>query len=216
VITLKDEPECASAVDCMVSYFYNAGYNASKYDTSEALVYAQVAILADKYDCASLYKLTIEAFAHTVKAVEGDDWSVIAAFIYDYTTMESPAHVEIRNIVVTTVTSRHSMFDSTLRNENIVDLLRSNADLATDLLLGGAHGPKAKEVFMFHFTCEHCHYSHSGMSNCPDITSNDGDCTRVCPQCWKKSGKVSQYILKVGSYRAFPCKSCDGFQTLEA
>lgn len=41
----------------MASYFYEAGYNASKYDTSEALLHAQVAILADKYDCQSLYKL---------------------------------------------------------------------------------------------------------------------------------------------------------------
>jgi hypothetical protein len=59
--------------------------------------------------------------------------------------MEAPAHVEIRIIVVTPVASRYSMFESTLRNENIIDLLRSNADLVTDLLLARGHGPKAKE-----------------------------------------------------------------------
>ena len=43
---MKDEPEYADAIDCMVSYFYAGGYDASRYDTSEALLHAQVAIIA--------------------------------------------------------------------------------------------------------------------------------------------------------------------------
>jgi hypothetical protein len=48
VITLEDEPEFADAVDCMVSYFYEANYHASQHDTTECLLHAQIAIIADK------------------------------------------------------------------------------------------------------------------------------------------------------------------------
>ncbi|KAF1365200.1 hypothetical protein EJ07DRAFT_161285 [Lizonia empirigonia] len=140
VVTLKDEPEYADAVDCMVSYFYEASYDASKYDTSEALLHAQVAILADKYICTSLYNLAKTSFAKSVHAVESDEWRAIAAFIYDFTTTEALAHKEIRKIVITTVASRCYKLKSALGNETVVDLLRSNADLATDLLLGRRYG----------------------------------------------------------------------------
>jgi hypothetical protein len=72
VITLQDDAEFADAVDCMVSYFYEAGYDPSKYDTSEFLLHAQIAVLADKYDCASLYKPARISFENTGKAVESD------------------------------------------------------------------------------------------------------------------------------------------------
>jgi hypothetical protein len=57
----------------MVTYFYKAGYNVSQYDTSESLLHAQVATIADKYDCASLYKLARISFADTVNAVESNN-----------------------------------------------------------------------------------------------------------------------------------------------
>ena len=63
-----------------------------------------------------------------------DDWAAIASFIYDHTTTEVPAHVELRGLAVAAVAGGHSVLKSTLRNEGIVELLRSNADLATDLL----------------------------------------------------------------------------------
>ena len=111
------------------------GYNVSKNDTSEALLHAQVAIIADKYTCVSLYKLAITSFANSLKAVKSDEWRVTAAFVYDFMAAELPTHKEIRNLVVTAVMNRYSILNSTLRNENVVDLLRLNADLATDLLL---------------------------------------------------------------------------------
>ncbi|OAL01547.1 hypothetical protein IQ06DRAFT_316444 [Phaeosphaeriaceae sp. SRC1lsM3a] len=136
IITLNDESEYADAVDCMVSYFYEAGYHASRYDTSEALLHAQVAILADKYDCQSLYILAKRSFGKSVQVVESDEWRLIAAFVYDFTTTEALAHREIRNVVITSVASRCYILRSILKNETVVDLLRSNAELATDLLLG--------------------------------------------------------------------------------
>lgn len=77
---MKDEPEYADAIDCMVSYLYGGGYDASKYDTSEALLHAQVAIVADKYDYTSLYKLAKISFAGSIQAVESDEWRTIVAF----------------------------------------------------------------------------------------------------------------------------------------
>ena len=43
---------------------------------------------------------------------------------------------ESLNIVITTVASCYYMLRSILQNGTVVDLLRSNADLATDLYLG--------------------------------------------------------------------------------
>lgn len=57
----------------MVSYFYKAGYSATGYNTSECLLHAQVAIVADEYDCTSLYRIARDSFANTVKTVKTDD-----------------------------------------------------------------------------------------------------------------------------------------------
>ncbi|KAF2007552.1 hypothetical protein P154DRAFT_414539, partial [Amniculicola lignicola CBS 123094] len=139
VITLNDDPEFANAIDCMVSYFYKAGYNVSQYDTSESLLHAQVATIADKYDCASLYKLARTLFADTVNAVESDDWVAVAALIYDHTTTDLPAHKELRGLVVAAVANRPVVLKMILQLESTVGLLRSTADLATDLLLSGPY-----------------------------------------------------------------------------
>jgi hypothetical protein len=73
--------------------------------------------------------------------VESDEWRVIAAFVYDLTTTEASAHGETRKVVITAVASRYYMLRSTLQNETVVNLLRSNANLATDLLLGERRWP---------------------------------------------------------------------------
>jgi hypothetical protein len=169
VVTLNDDPEFANAIDCMVSYFYEAGYNASKYDTSGTLLHAQVAIIADKYDCASLYELARSLFASTVKTVESDDWAAIAALVYGHTTIELPAHVELRGLVVTAFADRPSVLKSTLQLESTEDILRSSADLATDLLLGGLQGPKAGDASDHTFVCDHCRYVHAGSGNCANV-----------------------------------------------
>lgn len=214
MITLGDEPEFFNAVDCMVSYFYEAGYNTSKYNTSEALLHAQVAILAEKYDCTSLYRLAKKSFAKSVQAAESDEWREIAAFVYDFTTTEAPAHKEIRHIVINTVSSQWYMLKSTLHNETVVSLLRSNADLATDLLLGRRYGSMTKDVGEYHFTCDYCRYNHSGPQSCPNVSSMSGNDNSVCPNCQKESGgRVSHYTRKVELSPAFSCTLCDGFHT---
>ncbi|KAK7178268.1 BTB/POZ domain-containing protein [Paraphaeosphaeria sporulosa] len=217
VVTLEDDLQYANAVDCMVSYFYQAGYDASKYNAPEPLLHAQVAILADKYDCASLYSLAKTSFSETIEAVKSDDWAVIAAFIYDYTTMEAPAHVEIRNLVALAVSGRRSVLKTTLMNESVIDLLRSNADLATDLLLGWRHGLTAKGIIDYHFICEHCHYSHVGPRNCPNILPVDGSGTRDGPQCGKGNGNQARHTrwVNISMRPAFSCSLCDGCHTLK-
>ncbi|CAO2656526.1 Nn.00g053290.m01.CDS01 [Neocucurbitaria sp. VM-36] len=215
VITLQDSPEFANAIDCMVSYFYEAGYNASKYDTSEALLHAQVATVADKYDCASLYKLARTSFAKSVMFVEGDDWGDIAATIYDHTTTEIPAHVELRGLVVAAVASRPSVLKTILRNESIGELLRSNADLATDLLLDGVDRPKAENISEQIFLCDNCHYAHVGSRDCLYILSEGSlGFGGVCPRCKKESGRISKrYTHSVNVYLATYCHACGGIHT---
>jgi hypothetical protein len=193
----------------MVSYFYQASYDCSEYTTSESLLHAQVAILADKYVCPSLYDLARTSFLKTIENVDSGDWGIIAAFIYDFTTTEAPAHIELRDIVVGAVAGRHSVFQATLQNPKNVELLRQNADLATDLLLGGRHGSRAKVVSEHHFVCGHCHYSHAGSRICPNVM-----CKNVCPSCGKRSEKGTN-ARKVVLHPAYSCPACDGFHSLE-
>ncbi|KAH7079102.1 hypothetical protein BKA63DRAFT_531809 [Paraphoma chrysanthemicola] len=139
VITLQDDPEFADAVDCMVSYFYKASYDVSQYDISESLLHAQVATMADKYDCASLYKLARTSFAKAINAVESNDWVAVAALVYDNTTTDLPAHEELRSLVVAAVANRPVVLKGILQLGNTAELLRSHAHLATDLLLSGPY-----------------------------------------------------------------------------
>ncbi|KAF9730209.1 hypothetical protein PMIN04_012258 [Paraphaeosphaeria minitans] len=211
VITLQDDYRYANATDCMVSYFYQAGYDASKYDTIESLLHAQVAILADKYDCASLYSLARSSFSNTIEATKSDDWAVVAGFIYDYTTTEASAHLEIRKLAVVAKASRRSVLKTTLLDESVIDLLRSNADLATDLLLGGRHGTD------YHFICEHCRYSHVGPRSCPSVFSADDSGTRDCPQCGKGNGHQARHTrwVNISMRPTYSCPLCDGCHTLK-
>jgi len=225
VVTLEDDLEFADAIDCMVSYFYHAGYNTSKYNASEALLHAQVATIADKYDCASLYKLARTSFAKTVNAVESDDWVAIAALIYENTTMELPAHVELRNLVVAAVANRPAVFETILQKNSMEELLRSNADLATDLLLKGLVKLKLVDSIKHIFVCDICHYAHAGSPKCPNVVSPE--CSNaafgarfaaetVCPQCKKERGIVSKrYMHMVDLFPAFSCPSCDGVHTID-
>ena len=210
---MKDDPEFVDAVDCMVSYFYEAGYNASKYDTPAPLLHAQVAIIADKYDCASLYTLASTWFANTVKTVESNDWAAVAALVYDHTTTEAPVHVQLRNLTVAAVTGRPSVLKSILGTEGTEELLRSSADLATDLLLGGLHRPKVVDVSEHVFMCDHCHYAHVGSKTCSNAAYTDllgGKCS----QCGARDGTISKrYVHKVDVWSAFACPSCDGIHT---
>lgn len=152
----------------MVSYFYQASYDCSEYSIPESLLHAQVAILADKYVCLSLYDLARISFSKTIGNITSGDWGIIAAFVYDYTTTEVPAHIELRDTVVGAVAGCYSVFQATLQNSNSVELLRSNAELATDLLLGERHGSRAKTVSEQQFVCGHCHYSHAGTAHLPE------------------------------------------------
>lgn len=219
VITLKDEPEFADAIDCMLSYFYRAGYDASRYDTSTPLLHARVAIIADKYDCASLYKLAETSLASSIGTAEIGDWVAIAALIYDYTTTELPAHMELRNLVVHAVPGHPDISESFFRNESVEELLRSTADLGADLLLSRVQKlmPKnARQARQYIFTCDYCRYAHAGSSNCPIVINDEYASVQTCPQCGKSGGttkKNVKSVQRVGWARARPCPSCNGMHT---
>ncbi|KAF2690381.1 hypothetical protein K458DRAFT_459578 [Lentithecium fluviatile CBS 122367] len=212
VITLQDSIIYADAIDSMVSYFYRAGYDASTCETSEPLLHAQVAIIADKYDCASLYGLAENSFAATIKAVEIDDWAVIATFIHDHTISEAPAHAKVRTLVATAMTDRPSVFRSALRNKNVLDLLQSNADLATDLLLNGQAGRQAcdEDIFM----CGFCNYGHFGSRKCLNATPNTTLGATQCPQCQSVNGTKKGRYEKMNICPAYPCPLCNGHHTV--
>lgn len=217
MITLNDDPEFADAIDCMVSYFYKAGYNVSQYDASESLLHAQVATIADKYDCASLYKLARTSFADTVNAVGSNDWFAVAALIYGHTTTDLPAHEELRGLVVAAVANRPLVLKAILQLESTAGLLRSNADLATDLLLSGPYMSKIGDVANYIFTCGRCQYAHVGSRDCAYVAYRSSFLHEgTCPQCGSQTGVTSKrHSYKVGLFGLFPCPSCDGLHTTE-
>jgi hypothetical protein len=214
---LNDDPEFADAIDCMVSYFYKADYNVSQYDTSESLLHAQVATIADKYDCPSLYKLAKTSFAVTVNAVESDDWVAIAAFIYDHTITDLPAHKELRGLVVDAVANRPVVLNFILQLESTAGLLRSTADLATDLLLSRPYKPKIEDDAKYIFTCGKCQYAHIGSRDCAYVASRNSSLhEETCPQCWSQTRALSKRnAYRVGLVMSFPCPSCHGLHTVE-
>jgi hypothetical protein len=200
----------------MVSYFYEAGYDVSQYDTSEALLHAQVAIIADKYDCASLYKLARNSFADAVNAIESDDWVSVAALIYDRTTTELPAHAELRGLIVAAVTNRPVVLNSILRLESTAELLRSNADLATDLLLNGPYTSKIEHVAKHIFICGKCQYTHAGSRDCSYLAHRRSSShEKTCPQCGNQNGITpKRHGYRVGFVESFSCPYCDGIHTI--
>lgn len=135
---------------------------------------------------------------------------LLPAFVYDYTATEIPAHIELRDIVVGAVAGRYSVFQATLQNLKNVDLIRSNAELATDLLLSGRHGSRANVTSEHHLVCGHCHYSHAEPRMCPNVM-----CKTVCSRCGKRSEKGSNSVRKVIMRPAFSCPACDGFHSQE-
>lgn len=217
MVSLKDEPEFADAIDCMLSYFYRAGYDASRYDASTPLLHARVAIIADKYDCASLYKLAKTSLASSIGTAGVKDWVDIAALIYDYTTPDLPAHVELRGLVVHAVPGHPDISESFFRNESVEELLRSTADLGADLLLSRVQKVMPKNAWQARqhiFTCDYCHYAHAGSSSCPVVAHEEYGSVQTCPQCGKSGGTTTKknvkYVQRVRWAQARPCPSCDG------
>lgn len=214
---MNDDSEFGNAIECMVSYFYNAGYNASQYDTSEPLLHAQVAIVADKYDCASLYKLAKTSFANAVNTIEKHDWITVAVFVYDHTITDWLPHQDLRDLVVAAVADRPSVLKSVLEMESTPGLLRSTSDLATDLLLSRPNISKSEGAGKHIFQCGKCQYAHVGSNECAYVVSRNrfADVT-ACPDCGGQSGvRSNRRTYKVGLTQLFPCPSCNGTHTLE-
>ncbi|RMZ69840.1 BTB POZ domain-containing [Pyrenophora seminiperda CCB06] len=207
-ITLNDEPEFANAIECMVSYFYNAGYDVSQYDTSGSLLHAQVAIIADKYDCASLYKLAKTSFAKVVNGIEKGDWVTVATFVYDHTTIDSLPYRDLRRLVTAAVANRPNVLKSILEMESTPGLLRSTLDLATDLLLSKHYKSNIEDVHKHIFQCGECLYAHVGSKECTWVDRE------YCPICEAEGGVLSaQHSYTVGLKDLFSCPSCDGAHT---
>jgi hypothetical protein len=201
VIPLNDEPHFVDAIDCMVSYFSESNYDASKYTTSAALLHAQVAIMADKYDCASLYKLANISFTEGVNTIEGDDWPAIASLVYKYTTTDIHSHKEMRGVVVTAAINCLSTQGEFLQMKGVAQLLRINADLATDFLMAGHREWLLRGAFENIAVCTDCHYVHAGPINCARLNSAGFGCDEGGPR----------HNLILAS--AVVCSRCGGYHT---
>lgn len=132
--------------------------------------------------------------------------------MYGHTSAEVPAHTELRKLVVAAVSDGY-LLKSTLDNENVVELLRSNADLATDIILNRSNGSKANPVSEQIFTCSY-HYTHAGSPLCSYIVCDDIFGQKSCPQCRFEAGSTAKrYLHKISLLTAFPCPFCSGIHT---
>jgi hypothetical protein len=210
-VNLNDEPEFADAIDCMLSYFYRASYNASDHDASAPLLHARVAVVADRYGCASLYELAKTTLASCIGAAEVQDWVAIAALVYSCTTSELRAHAELRDLVVRAVPGHPDIQESFFRNEGVEDLLRATADLGADLLLSRMQSAKPRNTHVHILMCDHCHYAHAGPSSCPSVVRNEFSLVQTCPQCGGKDKMTTKkHVQRVLWPQAQPCPLCGG------
>lgn len=159
----------------------------------------------------------LHSFADTVNVVDSNDWFAVAALIYDHTTTDLPAHEELRGLVVAAVANRPAVLKVILKLESTAGLLRSNADLATDLLLNGSYMSKVGDVTKYIFTCGKCQYAHVGSRDCAYVASrNSFHHQKICPECGSQTGVASKrHAYKVGLVGLFSCPSCDGLHTTE-
>lgn len=95
------------------------------------------------------------------------------------TTIE--LHLKLRNVVIIAVADRHVVMKKVLGNDDMVETLHANADLATDLLLAR---PIKVHDFEYIFMCDSCEYVHVGSDNCFYIENVSGSpLRRTCPDC---------------------------------
>lgn len=197
----------------MVSFFYSADYTASKYGSSAPLLHAQVAIMADKYDCASLFALANKSLAHSIEGASVDDWVTIAALVYGSTTSSLAEHVALRKTVVEPATRNARADAAFFQHAGVEDLLRSSADLATDLLFSGARQVNARNQVSWIFVCDHCKFTHTGSRTCPN-SAVDTFGKETCPDCHQSTGAASpRTIAKVKTSKGVSCDSCQGIHT---
>jgi hypothetical protein len=103
-----------------------------------------------------------------------------------------------------------------LQLERIVGFLRSNADLATNLLLNRPYISKIGDVTKYIFTCGKYQYTHRGSRNYAYLASQNILHDRSCPQYGGQTGVISkQHSYEVGLVGAFSYPSCDGLHTTE-
>ncbi len=209
MITLEDDAEFGDAIAAMVTYFYSAGYNASEYATNEAMLHAQVSIIADKYDCTSLLKPSNALFSTAIATVDAEVWMAVADFVYNHTSSEVPNHRFLRSHIVSSMKNRPSFMNEALETEAIEQLLRGSADLATDLLISGKDHLDAKTGCRSVFLCRNCKYTHVGSLECTELMGKMGR-LGLCPDCHNAKKYLMEVPLYIGQNS---CPSCEGVQT---
>ena len=183
----------------MVSYFYDAAYKPFDYETNNALLHAQVAIIADKYGCVSLFLLSDELFVKSLAAVYATAWVDIAKFVYEHTSVEVLNHRNLRAHLVSSLGIRPLILNAVLAIKGFQDSLRLNADMATDILLGSVLKPVTKDKEPFTLLCRACRFIHIGPTTCSSME-------KFCPGCGKRDKWICFQFNTVDE----PCKFCEG------
>jgi hypothetical protein len=232
VVTLKDDPEFLSAINCMVSYFYNNHYDTSEHDTHAPLPHAQVAVIADKYDCASLFRYARYSLTESMSDVVGHEWADVAALFNEYATTDASPHSELRSAFLFAVPYHPQKALKFLHDEHVSGFLRSSVDLATDMLLYRLkHFELRSEPDDHIFHCEICDHGHIGSKHCPCVNQAAASIpftsflrpgpqvivVKLCPQCDPRY--TFPIIHRRGYYvtlrMTYPCTSCRGVHTKE-
>jgi hypothetical protein len=220
---LGDDPALGDAIDCMVQFFYDGVYDDT--ESTDSLLHAQVAIIADKYECASLSAYSMAALKTAIMNTDFEKWITTASFIYNNTSSEIEYHRLLRDLVVDAVTDRYEEILPKLQiDDSRNQLFRNAPDLAADLFLRGAVSRQEEEPSYEHkvFQCDSCLFIHIGPFTCSSfpwtpVSPNSGlaqPSESCCPSCFGPAAyhcAVDNDLTSFFSMR--PCGNCDGSRT---
>ncbi|OAL55999.1 hypothetical protein IQ07DRAFT_660303 [Pyrenochaeta sp. DS3sAY3a] len=203
VITLMDNDQFLDAIDCMVTYFYQADYVTTALSKDAALFHAQVVIIANKYDCESLSSLAYTYFTNSVKEMDSKGWVDAASLIYNHATTDLQIHKDLRSWVTSSI-PKFVDWQKVLRMEKMIELLHLNKDLAIDLLRDGMIPRKRPDHAQATYKCRHCRYMHIGSSSCAITRESRFGDLPYCTQCDQVATDMFKDIEDV-----YPCPDCD-------
>jgi hypothetical protein len=129
----------------MVKYFYGTNYSLSMdgYDMHPTLLHAKVTIIADEYDCALLYNLAKTLLEESLQSNGFGSWAPVYSLIDQYTSDEIEAHRKLHDLVISRATRSRVDLKAAMGVDDIMALLLSNSDLATDILKRGVNNDLA-------------------------------------------------------------------------
>ncbi len=151
---------------CMVCYFYESNYGDLAYDhPEESILCAQIAIIAARYDCGSLWSHTDVVLDKILRGETIETFIKVADLIYKNTGTDKPGDKILRSTIIDWLAYEEWDLKFTLESEQLLQYLRTNAELAVDVLVQGTGVLKEEARSQPSFVCKtlplHSHWVYA-------------------------------------------------------